>query len=230
MRLLENSQRQVNESLNDARTIYSWGRHLLHSLSNVDGHYSHRSIQPFFLSSLNLPLELPIFYPFILLLTTYLCCFVSVSISHRFRMFKHSNCLLWFNTFNDSLFSYFDWFRWERNGRMSTRTHLLFLVTKITVRVLVLPKINKKSVRQCVGKVMKKQKQKQNEKCDCKSIDKRCLWWLWFFIVVRFQYSKISVEIFRVLDDITFFFVAVFFQLSRPLLFFTPEIYIVCQC
>lgn len=222
MRLLENSlnAKRVNETAVNAIACSSWGEISQHSLSfgSADGLYLHLSHS--FSLSLALSICHPIFYPFISLLTTYLCCaFVwqVFLIDFRQKCSSIQAIFIWFNTFwlllfvrRDRLFSYFsidfDGNEIAGSARARSLCEHSFIVSchqNYSFRVLVLPKINTISRRRDLCGHQKKNK---NKKCDCKSIDKRCLRWFWFFFwssSTRFssQYSKICRHISCPLPD-----------------------------
>lgn len=148
-------------------------------------------------------------------------------------------CLSWFNTFKIVYFriilffflcSFFDWFRWEiTESEKSNKWAFIycFLSPNYSSSAWALPKIN--SFSTMCGHEQKKIHNK-NKKCDCKSIDKRYLRWLWFF--GSFRYSKICRHISCALSCFCFsrcVCFCVFFYIQTQilplllLLFFTPE-------
>lgn len=253
MRLLENSlnAKRVNETAVNAIACSSWGEISQHSLSfgSADGLYLHLSHS--FSLSLALSICHPIFYPFISLLTTYLCCaFVwqVFLIDFRQKCSSIQAIFIWFNTFwlllfvrRDRLFSYFsidfDGNEIAGSARARSLCEHSFIVSchqNYSFRVLVLPKINTISRRRIFVWASEKNK---NKKCDCKSIDKRCLRWFWFFFLVF-----VDPFLFPIFENMSTYFVPIAWWwwcyccccgsyllfLLLLLLFFTPERNILC--
>lgn len=158
---------------------------------------------------------------------------------------------IWFNTFwlllfvrRDRLFSYFsidfDGNEIAGSARARSLCEHSFIVSchqNYSFRVLVLPKINTISRRRIFVWASEKNK---NKKCDCKSIDKRCLRWFWFFFFGLRRPASLPnirkyVDIFRahclmmmmlllLLRLLLIVFVVV------VVIFHTRKKYIVCQC